>query len=254
MVKYYILPKIVIMFCLMGLAHAETYTGKTQWAETIELSSYLSTTVAKVLVREGDRVKAGDNLLLMDNTIQQLNLEIAQSKQDALATIKEQAEMDYNRALELYDRTILSDVALKNEEFKLAKAIGDFESALAAKKKAEFLFNSSNIVSPIDGRIVKISASVGEFSNNEHARSLVTVANDSEMHAVSYIKVSQWNQSLVGKKATVVINQKSYKGMVKSLGLVPVKNTKGLSVFPMIVSFKTKNTIPSGMPLTIDIK
>lgn len=245
---------IGVLLSVFTNTYGASYNGKTQWAEVYDLSGYVSASVAKILVQEGQKISKDQRLLVLDDTSLQLDYKIAQAQLARVSPSKEKAELDFNRALELYDRELISDVTLKNAEFVFIEANAAFDSAKAIQDKAKFLLEASHINSPIDGRILSINTSVGFYADIEHATSLLTLVNDKVMHAVAYLKVSQWDSKLINKKATVTINKTRYKGIVKSLSLTPIENVKGLSVYPITISFKPKHLIPAGMPLTIDIK
>ncbi len=233
---------------------SQSFNGKTEWMNTVDISSITSSSIHKIHVKEGQVVNKGDLLISMDSVALELDFKIAQSQLSALAPDKELADMDLNRAYELYDRTLLSDVELKTAEFKLTQSKAKYEVAKEVKDRAEFLLNSAKIKSPINGRVISIHKSVGFFSNNDNALTLITIVPVNEMNAVAYLKVSQWNQALVGKKATVSLKNKTYNGIVNSLGFRPIKNAKGLSVYPISIRFRPNEALPSGMPLIIEIK
>jgi len=248
-------PLVIVSLLMLTLpALALNFSGKTQWSNPIELSSIVKASVKQYFVTEGQPIKKGEELILMDSTLLLLDYKLAETNLLALAPIKSLAEMDMNRAFELYDRELLTEVALKTAESKYAQISAEFNVAQAAKDKAEVLLKATKIDSPINGRVISINRSVGYFSDIEHSVSLMTIADDSKMNAIAYVKVSQWNYNLVGKRATVIINNKRHSGMVKSLSFVPIENSKGLSVYPIVVSFQPKAILPAGMPVTIEIK
>jgi len=233
---------------------AQNFSGKTQWSNPIELTSIVKASVNEFLVKEGQSIKKGQELILMDTALLVLDYKLAESNLATLAPIKSLAEINMNRAFELYDRELLTEVALKTAESKFSQTKAKFNVAQAVKDKADVLLKSALIKSPINGRVISINRSVGYFSDIEHSVSLMTIVDDSKMNAIAYVKVSQWDYSLVGKKASVIINKKTHKGIVSSLSFVPIENAKGLSVYSIVVSFQPKEILPAGMPVTIEIK
>ncbi len=250
-IKYFLIASIGLF--MLQPALAQNFSGKTQ-LKTLSISSVVSSTVQEIKVEVGQLVKKGDPLIQMDADSLQLDYNIAKAELEAIAPDKELANMDLNRAFELYDRTLLSDVALKNAEFKFAQVKAKYDAAKAKKDKAEFFLNAAEIKSPIDGRVIAIHKTVGFFSDMDNAPALVTLADTSELTAVAYLKVSQWNHNLVGKKANISLMKKNYEGYVSSLGFTPVENAKGLSVYPVYIRFYPQKVIPAGVPLTINIK
>jgi len=244
----------LLLCTTFNAALAQSFNGKTQWFNTVDISSYSSSSVKSIAVINGQKVKKGDPLILMDDTLLKLDVDIAQANLLAKEPNKDKLEMDYNRALELYDRTLISDVTLKTAEFEFTQAKAEYEKAEAVLAKADFLLNKATIKSPINGRVLHINTALGFYSDTEISKSLITLVDDTKMYAVANLKVSQWNNNLVGKKASIMINKKRYSGMVQSLSLLPVDKLNGLSVYPIVVEFDTQLLLPEGMPLTINIK
>lgn len=245
---------IILTFLVFNGSHAQSFNGKTYWSDKVDISSYVSTSVKSIEVASGQKVTKNDVLIIMDDSRLKLDYSIAQSNLAALEPSKEESEMDLNRAFELYDRTLIPDVTLKTAEFKFSQAKAKYDAALAKLEKAQFLLDQVMIKSPINGRVLSINSSVGFYSDREKAKSLMTLVDDSKMHAIAYLKVSQWDQTLVGKDAIVSINKRNHKGKVISIGLMPLDNSKGISVYPVVVEFQVNHLMPEGMPLTINIK
>lgn len=245
---------LILSFLIFTSLNAQSFNGKTMWSNTLDLSSIVSSSVKSIAVSNGQKVKKGEQLLTMDDTRLKLDTRIDKAHLDALVPVKAQADMDLNRAFELYDRELITDVALKEAEFKFAKEKAKYDAALAVYEKSQFLLASATIRSPINGRVLQLNTSIGFYSDQEKARSLITLVDDTKMYAIAHLKISQWDRSLVGKNAIVVINKKHHSGTVKSIGLLPLAKANGISVYPIVVEFNTKKLLPQGMPLTINIK
>ncbi|MBL7002974.1 MAG: efflux RND transporter periplasmic adaptor subunit [Gammaproteobacteria bacterium] len=245
---------ILIFFLCSGAVFAQSYSGKTEWLHLYDLNSASSAYVQSIAVVEGQKVKKGERLISLDESQIALDLEIAIAKVKASEPDFLQAEMDLNRAFELYDRTLLSDVELKKAEFTFAKTKGNYDVAKAQQKKLELLRSQYNIVSPVNGRVLKVHVNAGFYTDTDLAKTLITLVKDDALYAVVNLKVSQWENALIGKKASVKVNTKTYKGVVQTVSLVPQINEKGLTEYPLIVRFKTNDLVPAGMPVTVDIK
>jgi len=65
------------------------------------------------------------------------------------------AQLELERAEELYDRDSLSQVALKTAENVLTEADGAYQVAIADKVLAEYQLKNAAITSPFNGQVLE---------------------------------------------------------------------------------------------------
>ncbi|QWD69260.1 efflux RND transporter periplasmic adaptor subunit [Polynucleobacter sp. VK25] len=104
----------------------------------VDIRPMITNTVAKIHVKDGQEVKAGDLLFTLDNRNDTANYE-------KLKALAEDAQKQYLRAKELVAKNFISKAGL---ETSLANA----KSAQAAARSAEVQLSFDSIRSPIDGR------------------------------------------------------------------------------------------------------
>lgn len=104
----------------------------------VDIRPMITNTVAKIHVKDGQEVKAGDLLFTLDNRNDTANYE-------RLKALAEDAQKQYLRAKELVAKNFISKAGL---ETSLANA----KSAQAAARSAEVQLSFDSIRSPIDGR------------------------------------------------------------------------------------------------------
>ncbi len=104
----------------------------------VDIRPMVTNTVAKIHVKDGQEVKAGDLLFTLDNRNDTANYE-------RLKALAEDAQKQYLRAKELVAKNFISKAGL---ETSMANA----RSAQAAARSAEVQLSYDSIRSPIDGR------------------------------------------------------------------------------------------------------
>ena len=104
----------------------------------VDIRPMVTNTVAKIHVKDGQEVKAGDLLFTLDNRNDTANYE-------RLKALAEDAQKQYLRAQELVAKNFISRAGL---ETSMANA----KSAQAAARSAEVQLSYDSIRSPIDGR------------------------------------------------------------------------------------------------------
>lgn len=249
--------KILMLVCSMlwmSQAMAFTVNGFTRFGERFDLNARVSGVISAVKVQPGQRVKKGQVLIELDATPQRARLKKAKALEQSLQPETEIAELELEKASELFDSDSLSQVALQNAQNQLAKAQGAYQAAQADSALAQYQLEQTRLTSPVDGRVLKIHRSVAEFVNPRvDSRPIISIVNSQKMKAVGMISSEQWQPSLLGRSAKVRFGNKTFEGKVSYLGFQRVKQVTGVTSYEVHVDFTTNQLIPEQMPVVIEI-
>ena len=113
-------------------------TGTIVSNNIVDIRPMITNTVAKILVKDGQEVKAGDLLFQLDDRNDKANYE-------KLKALADDAQAQYLRAKELVAKNFISKAGLDTSS-------ANAKSAIAAAKAAEVQLSFDYIRSPIDGR------------------------------------------------------------------------------------------------------
>lgn len=252
MIKTIFLSLHVIYF---GSVQALTLNGVTEFSMLSPLNSSAAGVVKSILVSSGQKVKQGALLIQLDTTPYQAGVEKARALLQSLQPAVITAQLELDRAQELYDRDSLSQVELKYAENKLAAAEGAYKAAEADLKLASYHLQQTRIESPINARVIKVDSFKGQYVNPEvESSALLSIVSSSSMSAVAVLNSDQWKPDLVNRSATVKYRDKVYQGQVSELGFIRVEQSGGLPAYEVRVVFSTDDLIPAEMPVSIDIK
>lgn len=141
----------------------------------IELSSPIDTTMEKMLVSPGDRIKKGQPLVQLESSVESARLKLAKIQADSLSEIQNRsvqlryALLNNHRMNDLYvDKSVSqfekdkSETELELAKIELAKAKDKREIAQLNLELAQAQLELKTIKSPIDGIVVDLYAMVGE--------------------------------------------------------------------------------------------
>ena len=128
----------------------------------VDIRPMITNTVAKIHVKDGQDVKAGDLLFTLDNRNDTANYE-------RLKALAEDAQKQYQRAQELVSKNFISKAGLET-------AMANAKSAQAAARSAEVQLSYDFIRSPIDGRAGIVNVFPGSLVQ---ASNVVTTATSS---------------------------------------------------------------------------
>lgn len=137
-------------------------TGTIVSNSIVDIRPMVTNTVAKINVKDGQEVKAGDLLFTLDDRNDKANYE-------KLKALADDAQKQYLRAKELVAKNFISKAGL---ETSLANA----KSAQAAARAAEVQLSFDYIKSPIDGRAGIVNVFPGSLVQ---ASNVVTTATSS---------------------------------------------------------------------------
>lgn len=247
---------ILVTGCLLwSSAQALSLNGFTRFGAVLGINASVPGKVESIAVRQGQRVDKGDVLIILDSTELNAELERAKAIAKSLLPTYEIAQLELERAEELYDRDSLSQVDLKTAESTMLKAEGDYEAAQAVVSMASYRLRQARIVSPLSGRVLSVEVSPGVYVDpSVNHQPMVKLVDSRQLQAIVAIKSEQWDANLLNKPATVTFRSRSFSGSVTSLGLASVQQNNGLPAYELSVTFTTDQLIPADMPVTIEIK
>jgi len=164
-------------------------SGTIEGTEVVVSSKAIGKVLA-VKVDEGDQVKAGDIIALIDRAEVNAALRSAQAKYDM-------AKSDYERAISLYKSKMIS-----SQQFDFSRA--NYESASAALDAAKISRDNTEITAPISGVIMVRAIEPGELAGI--GAPIVTMADLSEVKLMVYISEKDVGKIQLGQKVSVSVD------------------------------------------------
>ena len=178
-----------------GSLPSNVFPGHTAPKEKRAQNFDLPGVVDKMLVKEGDHVKAGDLLAQQDTSVDEAHLESLKIVADSELEIKaEEAQLqkdivDRGRKAELikshsiapadYDEAVL---AVKIDEFKLEKAREDKKRAALDVKEQAAKIERKKLFAKIDGVVEEINTHEGELANSDSQHPTLTVVQNTTLY------------------------------------------------------------------------
>lgn len=237
---------VLIVFAVLtpGFSYAADYEARLNWSQRTGLGTPVSGIVEKVFVVTGDKVKKGEKLVQLDASVFSAHVREYRARLKSAEEHYREAERERDRAMELYDRTVLSDHDLQMAKNNLVKAKAQMEKVRATLKAKQFDLKYSTVRAPFDVLVLGITAQPGQVIATQFKQEpLVIVAAANKMLARFYAKEEQLGTLTKGKEATVTVVGKKYTGMIKAIGLEVEANQKGSSGYPVDVEFNVNGVI-----------
>lgn len=131
-------------------------TSGTVRPKTISvISSRVMGTVTALMVKEGDRVNAGQTLVTIDDRDMAERVKAAESALEAARLNKSLAETTYARYREIYDERALTQQEMDQVETQKKVAEAEYERAKAMLSEAQVSHGFTRITAPIAGVVTE---------------------------------------------------------------------------------------------------
>jgi RND family efflux transporter MFP subunit len=172
----------------------DEYTGRFDAVETVEMRARVSGHLTEVLFKDGQRVKQGELLFVIDRRPFERALEQAQAELFAANTKVENANLDIVRGRPLVERKIISDKTFDDRMSIVRDAQAAVKVAEAKVRSAELDLSFTRIDSPITGRISRTLITTGNWisaGSVSGATLLTTIVSEDPIYI--YFDVSENN-------------------------------------------------------------
>ena len=172
----------------------DEYTGRFDAVETVDVRARVSGHLTEVRFKDGQRVKQGDVLFVIDQRPFERALDQARAELFAATTKVENANLDIVRGKPLVERKIISDKAFDDRMSIVRDAQAAVKVAEAKVKSAELDLSFTTIDSPITGRISRTLVTAGNWvsaGGTASATLLTTIVSQDPIYI--YFDVSENN-------------------------------------------------------------
>lgn len=213
------------IFALLSIANttpafALDIKAEIDWARRVELGTPVKGVVQHIMAQPGQRIAKNEVLLQLDDRGFKSRVDGLKAQLAHFKAVLAEAEREQERALELYDRTVLSDHELQVAKNNLIAAEAQYEMCRTNLIQAELDLEYSSIRAPYDAVVVSRLAEVGQTVVPDlQAITLFIVADAQHMLARGRATAKDITQVSVGQEAMVKLDGKNYKGRIINFGL-----------------------------------
>jgi HlyD family secretion protein len=271
------------------LTESVSAPGTVEPKRKVDVSAEVSARIVELPKREGDRVRAGDLIMRLDDRDLRAALQSAEARRDgeryrleaersrivgtqntldsARATAQRQEALfrsgDVSRQAYEDAVTRVRDFesqfqAAKNTIVQLEKSLAAAEAQIEQQREA---LRKTVVVAAIDGIITQLNAEVGELvvvgTMNNPGTKILTIADLNKMKLTAKVSESDIPRVAVGQPAEVRINgykNRVFKGVVEEVALQSTLEKDGTFYFKTAVALDLGGEqVPSGLGGNVDI-
>lgn len=173
---------------------SSTYSASIRGKQDIDIYPQVSGFITRLCVTEGERVKKGQLLFIIDQVPYQAALNTATANVKAARATVATARLTYDSKKELYDNQVVSSFDLNTSYNNLLTAEAQLDQAMAQELNARNNLSYTEVKSPSDGVVGTLPYRVGALVSASVAKPLTTVSDNSDM----YVYFSMTESQLLG--------------------------------------------------------
>ncbi|HET7689305.1 MAG TPA: efflux RND transporter periplasmic adaptor subunit [Nocardioidaceae bacterium] len=215
-------------------------SGTVAPARQADLSFAVSGTVTKVLVDEGERIKRGEVIATVDDTLLEAEVTARESALEAAET-----QLDENRDAGASDSQLAADeAAVVNAETQLAEA----QEAL----------DDAQLRSTINGTVASLDLEVGQTVGGASPAegSQVTIVSTGRYVVEGQLSTNDMDRVKKGLQAEITMTggTETVYGTVQSIGRLATAQSNGAATFPVTIEVTGRRTdVYAGSSATVEI-
>jgi RND family efflux transporter MFP subunit len=200
-------------------------TGYVAAVNTTNLVARVQGFLQEIKYKDGDHVKEGATLFVIEPEPYKLKLEQAQAAEaGARATLK-QTEAEYDRVVDLASRNVATKQALDNATANRDSALARLKQAEVDTRQAELNLGYTHVKAPFDGIVTSRRVSLGEMVGANGPTQLATIVQTAPI----YVNFSISEQDVLNIRA-----------VMKRLGITQEQ----LKVIPIEIGLQTDEGYP----------
>ena len=138
------------------------FSARMKGQNDVTVTPQVSGQLMKICVAEGEQVKKGQTLFIIDQRNAQLELEAAKANLQAAQAAENSAKLEYESNKNLFDKNIVSSYMLNNSENAYKQAQASVAQAKAAVDRAKVNLGFCTITANVSGVIGEIPVRVGD--------------------------------------------------------------------------------------------
>ncbi len=224
------------------LASGPVITGSVQPERRADLRAEVAAVVMQVLKQNGDTVRAGEQLLRLDDTAIRESLGSAEEAVRASTQAFEQTERQVQRLRTLQAQGMTSTQALEDAEQRRNNAQSDLVAARSRAVTARQQLARTSVRAPFDGVVSERKASVGDTV--QVGRELLKVIDPRSMRFEGLVSADRMLELKVGQVVSFRINgytQGDFAGKVRRIDAAANATTRQVEV---VVGFDDPTAAP----------
>jgi RND family efflux transporter MFP subunit len=196
------MPVQTVTISASPVPKSDEYTATIKSRQSATLSPQVDGNITQILVKSGDRVKAGQDLMEIDPQKQRATLESQIATERQKKAVYDYNEIEVERQRKLFAAGVISRDALDQAEQSYSNSKADYESAVSLRQTQEKQLGYYHIRAPFDGVVGDIPVHLGDYVSQTTV--LTTVDESRDFEAYIYIPTERTSEVKLGLPVSIV--------------------------------------------------
>lgn len=170
----------------------EKYSATIRGRQDIEVYPQVGGTLQKLCVTEGQKVRKGQVLFVIDQVPYRAALNTAEAALKAAEAQEATAQLNYDSRKKLYDQKVVSEIDMQTAQNTLLSAKAQVAQAKAQVVNARNSLSYTTVTSPADGVVGTLPYRQGALVGSSMPQPLTTVSDNNEMYVYFSMTESQF--------------------------------------------------------------
>ena len=159
------------------------YSAAISGVQTVEIRPQVSGMITEIMIEEGESVRKGQVLFVIDQTPYKAAYEIAVANVKSAEAALSTAQLILESNKDLYEQDVISEFDLMTAQNDLTEAEARLALCRAEEVNASNNLSYTEVRSPVNGVASMIPYRVGALVSSSITQPLVTVSDDSKVYA-----------------------------------------------------------------------
>lgn len=175
----------------MNIVVSDAFPASIEGQQDIAIYPQISGTISKVCVKEGQKVKKGESLFIIDQVPFKAALQMAIANVESAKAGVATAQLLYDSRVKLYEESVISEFDMLTSKNQLLTAKAGLAQAEAALVNAENNFTYTKVLSPADGVVGTLPFRAGALVSPSQPKPLTTVSDNAKMYVYYSLSETQ---------------------------------------------------------------
>ncbi len=198
------LPVKTLTVATAPVPRSDTYVSTIKSRRSATMNPQVDGYLTKINVHSGDRVTAGQVLMVIDPARQEATVETQAATEKQKLALFKYNETEVARQRGLYDAGVISRDALDQAEQAYSNSKADYESSIASRITQEKQLGYYTIRAPFDGVVGDIPPHLGDYVSASTL--LTTVDENRDLEAYIYIPTERVSEVRMGLGVDILDN------------------------------------------------
>jgi RND family efflux transporter MFP subunit len=187
---------------LTPVPQVDEYVATVKSRRSASIQPQVDGSLTRILVKSGDRVRAGQVLMTIDPLKQQATVDQERSTEAQKKALLDYNKLEADRQRQLYESGVASerDYQIATQAYENSKA--DWESSTASRVTQQRQLDYYNLTAPFDGIVGDIPVHIGDYVSPQTL--LTTVDENAELEAYIYIPTERAANIRMGLPVQIV--------------------------------------------------